>query len=236
MSLHKYFTGTNVALIAVFAGLIAVSTAVPEITLVSGVPISLQTFATVLAAMVLGPWRGLAAVGLYIAVGLVGAPIFANGVAGFEIFARPSWGYLVGMLIATIPVGLIVRTLRRRNALNFMSLLGAGLVSLPVIYAFGVPVLSNKLGINMLTLPAGCEGVGDFASGCVTGLTVGTVPFLPGDLVKIVIAAAVAAAIHRAYPWVLGTKAKASKRIDEAPVATLTDENVEANHESATTV
>lgn len=211
MSLHKYFTGTNVALVAVFAALIAVSTAVPELVLISGVPISLQTFAAVLAAMVLGPWRGFAAVGLYIAVGLAGAPIFTNAVAGFGIFARPTWGYLLGMLIATIPVGLLVRALRRRNALNFTSLLGAGLVSLPVVYAFGIPVLANKLGLNMFTLPAGCEGVGDFASGCVTGLTVGVLPFVAGDLIKVFIAAAVAAAVHRAYPWVLGTAAKAKR-------------------------
>ncbi|WP_430866908.1 biotin transporter BioY [Demequina aurantiaca] len=224
MSLHKYFTGTNVALVAVFAGLIAVSTAVPEISLISGVPISLQTFSTVLAALVLGPWRGASAIGLYIVVGLAGAPIFANGVAGFSIFARPSWGYLLGMLVAAIPVGLIVRRLRRRGALSFVSLLGAGLVSLPVVYAFGVPVLANKLGLNVFTLPAGCEGVGDFASGCVTGLTVGTVPFLPGDLVKVFVAAAVAAAIHRAYPWVLGTRA-ASKQAT-APIKVADDESV----------
>jgi len=218
MSLHKYFTGTNVALIAVFAGLIAVSTIVPEITLISGVPISLQTFSTVLAALVLGPWRGASAIALYIFVGLTGAPIFANGVAGFEIFARPTWGYLLGMLVAAVPVGLIVRTLRRRGALSFVSLLGAGLVSMPIVYAFGVPVLSNKLGLNIFTLPAGCEGVGDFASGCVTGVTVGTVPFLPGDLVKIFAAAAVAAAIHRAYPWVLATRANARRATHSDPV------------------
>jgi len=214
MSLHKYFTGTNVALVAVFAGLIAASTAVPEVTLLSGVPLSLQTFATVLAAMVLGPWRGAAAIALYIIVGLAGAPIFANGVAGLSIFARPSWGYLFGMLLAAIVVGLVVRAQRRRGSLNFVSLLGAGLLSIPVIYAVGVPVLSSKLGINMLTLPAACEGIGDFASGCVTGLTVGTVPFLPGDLFKVFLAAAVGAAIHRAYPWVLGTRAAAASAKD----------------------
>lgn len=227
MSLHKHFTGTNVALVAVFAGLIAVSTAVPEITLVSGVPISLQTFAAVLAALVLGPWRGASAIALYLFVGLAGAPVFTNGVAGFEIFARPTWGYLVGMLVAAVPVGLVVRQVRKRGALSFASLLGAGLLSLPVVYAFGVPVLSSKLGLAVVTLPADCAGVGDFSTGCVTGLSVGTFPFLPGDLIKVFVAAAVAAAVHRAYPWVLGTRAAARRAkasevpADHAPVTTV---------------
>jgi biotin transport system substrate-specific component len=212
----------------VFAGLIAASTAVPEITLVSGVPISLQTFATVLAALVLGPWRGAASITLYLVVGLAGAPVFANGVAGFSIFARPSWGYLFGMLAASFVVGLIVRALRRRGAVSFVSLLGAGLVSLPITYAVGAPILANKLGINLLTLPATCEGIGDFSSGCVTGLGVGIVPFLPGDLIKVFLAAAVAAAVHRAYPWVLGTRAAAKAKTQANPL--------HEDHESAATV
>lgn len=232
MSLHKYFTGTNVALVAVFAGLIAASTAVPEITLVSGVPISLQTFAVVLTALVLGPWRAASAMALYLAVGLVGAPIFANGVAGFEIFARPSWGYLFGMLASTIVVGIIVRAVRRRGAVSFISLLGAGLVSLPITYAFGVPVLANKLAINVLAVPGSCEGIGDFASGCVTGLSVGVAPFLPGDLIKVFLAAAVAAAVHRAYPWVLGTRATAKATAATTPTADITP----ADHDPVTTV
>jgi biotin transport system substrate-specific component len=219
MSLHKYFTGTNVALVAVFAGLIAASTAVPEVTLISGVPLSLQTFATVLAALVLGPWRGFAAVGLYVIIGLAGAPIFANGFGGLTILAGPTWGYMLGMLIATIPVGLIVVGLRRRGALTFVSLLGAGLVSIPVIYAFGVPVLAYKLGLPIFAVPGECEGIGDFSSGCVTGVSVGVIPFVAGDLVKVFAAAAVASAIHRAYPWILGTTSAVRSSGADAPVA-----------------
>lgn len=204
MSLYKHFTGTNVALVAVFAGLIAASTVTPEITMASGVPLSLQTFAAVLAAMVLGPWRGAAAVAVYLIVGLAGAPIFSNGVAGFEIFARPSWGYLPGMLLAAVAVGWLVRWQRERGPLTIVSLLGAGLVSIPIIYAVGVPVLAAKTGIPVLASPEGCAAVSlDWASGCVNGLTAGTLPFLPGDIVKVFLAAGVAAAIHRAYPTIL---------------------------------
>ncbi|SEJ69690.1 biotin transporter BioY [Demequina mangrovi] len=207
---HRGFTAQSIALVAVFAGLIAASTLTPEITLAAGVPLSLQTFAVVVTALVLGPWRALAATALYIAVGLAGAPIFSNGVAGFAIFARPSWGYLLGMLVAAPVVGLIAQLLARRGSLTYVPLLGAGLVSIPIIYAFGVPVLASKLGLNVFTLPADCEGVGDFASGCVTGITVGTVPFLPGDLLKVFLAALVAAAIHRAYPGLLGAARRAA--------------------------
>jgi biotin transport system substrate-specific component len=203
---RAHLNGRNIALVAVFAAFIAASTAVPEITLAAGIPLSLQTFAVVLAGLVLGAWRGAASVLLYLVVGAAGAPIFANFRSGLSVFAGPTGGYLIGFLIAAFVVGLIAQRVRRRGRFAFLNLLGAALVSIPVIYAVGVPWLSLRLGIPMLVLPEGCTGVGDFSSGCVTGLTVGVLPFLIGDIIKVVAAAAVAAAVHRAFPQILPTK------------------------------
>lgn len=202
MSLRTHLTGANVALIAVFAGFIAASTLVPEITLAGGIPLSLQTFAVVLAGLALGPWRGGAAVVLYLVVGLAGAPIFANLRGGPSVFAGPTGGYLVGMAVAAVVVGAIAVAARRRARLNFVSLLAAGLVSIPLIYTVGVPWLAFRLGLPILP-PEGCSSIVDLSEQCVTGITLGLVPFLPGDIIKVVLAAGLAAVLHRAYPTLL---------------------------------
>lgn len=205
--MRAHLTGANIALIAVFAAFIAASTAVPEVMLAFGVPLSLQTFAVVLAGMALGPWRGLAAVLLYITVGVAGAPIFANFRSGPSIFAGPTGGYLVGMALAVVAVGLIVVFLRRGGRLGFVRLFLAGLVSLPVVYAVGVPWLAARTGLPVVGSPAGCESWLDFSEGCANALTVGVVPFVPGDLIKVAAAAVVAAIVHRAYPQLMPARA-----------------------------
>lgn len=205
--MRAHLTGANIALIAVFAAFIAASTAVPEVMLAFGVPLSLQTFAVVVAGMALGPWRGLAAVLLYITVGVAGAPIFANFRSGPSIFAGPTGGYLVGMALAVVAVGLIVVFLRRGGRLGFVRLFLAGLVSLPVVYAVGVPWLAARTGLPVVGSPAGCESWLDFSEGCANALTVGVVPFVPGDLIKVAAAAVVAAIVHRAYPQLMPARA-----------------------------
>ncbi|WP_062526366.1 biotin transporter BioY [Demequina rhizosphaerae] len=224
MAQHRGLTGQSIALVAVFAGLIAASTLVPEVTLLGGVPLTLQTFAIVLAGLLLGPWRALAAVSLYLMLGLVGAPIFANGAAGLVVLTGPTGGYLIGFVLAATVIGALAQILARRGVLArrgpaTASLIAVGLVSIPIVYAVGVPWLVWRTGMPML--PTGCS---EALLDCVSGVTVGVLPFLPGDILKVVAAGIVAAAIHRAYPGLLGSARRASSRAadpeDEAARAT----------------
>lgn len=233
MSSNRTLSGQSIALVAVFAGLIAASTLVPELTLVGGVPITLQTFAIVLTGLVLGPWRALAAVGLYLILGIAGAPIFANGAAGLAILTGPTGGYLIGFIIAAVIVGAIATVFARRGLLTgrvrpTLLLIGAGLVSIPVIYAVGVPWLVWRTGMPLL--PTGCTSITDVD--CVSGLTVGALPFIPGDILKVVVAGIVAAAIHRAYPGLLGAATRAIQA--NAPQASAAPADP-ANHEASVT-
>ena len=68
-------------------------------------PITLQTFGVILAGLVLG-WRrgGLAAL-LYLALGLVGLPIFAEGTGGVAVLSKPSVGYLLAFPVAAALAG-----------------------------------------------------------------------------------------------------------------------------------
>ncbi|MDN4473091.1 biotin transporter BioY [Demequina zhanjiangensis] len=186
MALHKHFTGPNVALVSVFAALVAASTLIPAVSLAGGVPITLQTFAVILAGAVLGPWRGASAVLLYLVVGTAGAPIFAGHVGGPSVWAGPTGGFLAAFIPAAFVTGWIVRAVRRRGRLNLgWLLLACGLGSLVVLNVIGWTWFAIRLGFD---LPA--------------TLAV-ALPFVPGDVIKVVAAAGTAWAVHRAYPGIL---------------------------------
>ena len=177
---------TDLALIGTFAALTAVCSLVAVPVGPSGAPITLQTFAVLLAGAVLGSRRGTLAVLLYLAVGFAGLPVFAQGVGGPATFAKPTLGYLLAFPVAAWLVGLIVERLGRRGWARRAGLIGAaGALGSLVIYAVGVPVLAARLGMSL-----------------AEGLAVNNL-FLPFDAVKVVLVAIVAASVHRAFPDLL---------------------------------
>ncbi|MFH1266177.1 MAG: biotin transporter BioY [Planctomycetota bacterium] len=76
------------------------------------VPLTMQTLAVLLVGGLLGPTLGVSAVAGYLAIGLMGAPVFHNGLGGLAILAGPTGGYLVGFLPAAFLMGLAVRWAR----------------------------------------------------------------------------------------------------------------------------
>jgi biotin transport system substrate-specific component len=179
---------TNLALVAVFAGLIAASTIWPGAELVSGVPITLQTLAVLLAGAALGPWRGASAVVLYLVVGTAGAPIFAGRSAGPAAWTGPTAGFLAGFVIAAFVAGWLVRSMRRRGQLTVSGVIGAcAVASLLVLNVVG-------WGFFMIRLGATAADTVAFAT-----------PFLVGDIIKVFVAGVTGAAVHRAYPGLLGS-------------------------------
>jgi biotin transport system substrate-specific component len=186
MDLRQSFSPTNIALVAVFAGLIAASTIWGGIELQAGVPISLQTFSVILAGAVLGPWRGAAAVIVYLILGTAGLPIFAQHTGGPGVWFGPTAGFLLGFVLAAFVTGWIVRRLHRKKLLSLSGIVGACAVgSLIVLNLVGYTWLSMRIGSNLVDT------------------VVIAIPFLPGDIIKLFLAAIVAHAIHRAYPWIL---------------------------------
>jgi biotin transport system substrate-specific component len=162
---------------SLFAALIAAGAfiAIP----VGPVPIVLQNFFVLLAGLLLG-WRwGLAAVGVYILAGLVGMPVFSAGRAGLGHIAGPTGGYLLSYLPAVVIVGLAVQGFSRLGKTGPKAQLTvdivAGLAGSTVVYAAGVPWLKAVTGVPWP------QAVG-----------IGLLPFLPGDMVKVVAAAVVA--------------------------------------------
>ncbi|WP_075200846.1 biotin transporter BioY [Leucobacter celer] len=177
---------TDLALIATFAAFIAVCAIIPAITIAGPVPFTLQTFAILLTGAVLGARRGFLAALLYLAIGAIGLPVFAGGSAGLAPFAGPTVGYLVSFPLAAAATGFIVSRLPRRGvALSTLFIFLAALAGVVVNHGLGILGLVWRADMTL-----GQAALVD-------------VVFLPGDVVKALLAAIIAAAVHRAFPALL---------------------------------
>jgi biotin transport system substrate-specific component len=185
---RRRWNATDLGLIAVFAALVAGAALVPGLAVNGfGVPITFQTLAVMLTGLVLGPGRGFAAVGLYTLLGLAGLPIFSQGRSGLGILAGPSAGYILAFPIAAGIVGwlatLVIRRTTKTRALWLF--LSATVTSVVVVHSLGVAgiALNTKATLEQA-----------FLSDLV---------FYPGDIIKNILAAVIAVALHRAFPDIL---------------------------------
>jgi len=191
-------TGTDIALIAGFAALIAVCAILPSINVAGPVPITLQTFGVLLTGAVLGARRGFLAVLLYLAIGAAGLPVFAGGTAGLGVFSGPTVGYLVGFPLAAGCCGFIVERLPRR----------AVQTSVPLIFLAGL--VGSALFIHTLGM-AGLVWRLDISWSAAFDIDK---VFWIGDVIKNVLMALVATAVLRAFPDLLPAR---PDRTVEAP-------------------
>jgi biotin transport system substrate-specific component len=161
---------TDVLLVVAGAGLVALSAQVEFMLPGTPVPISGQTFAVLLVGASLGSVLGVSSLLLYLAVGLVGAPVYSGGDSGWEIVRGATGGYLVGFVLAAYVTGLLAE---RRWDRRFSSSVTALLTGTVLIYALGLPWLAH---------------VAD--SGFERTLELGLYPFVVGDLLKLYLAGA----------------------------------------------
>ena len=130
--------------------------------------ITLQFLFTAMAGVLLGPGCGALSQGVYVALGLMGLPIFTTG-GGFGYVLQPTFGFLLGLILIGAISGKSTAPLRIALAC------AAGLAAL---YAVGVPymalILNGYMGKNMSLSAL---------------LWAGMIPFLPGDAIKIAVTA-----------------------------------------------
>lgn len=176
------FDVRDIARIAVFAALIVALGLPGSITVGgSGVPITLQSLGVMLAGAVLGARRGSLAVLVVIALVAVGLPVLAGGRGGLGVFAGPTVGFLIGWLPAAAVIGYFTYRLLPKLSL-IASILINVLGGVVVLYLCGIVGMVLRANLNPWEA------------------LVANAPFLPGDLVKAVLAAIVATAVHRAFP------------------------------------
>lgn len=149
----------DMVLCGVFTTLIAVGAFIK--IPVPVVPFTLQFLFTMLAGLLLGGRKGALCVGVYIILGLVGLPVFAEG-GGLWYIAKPSFGYLLGFMLAAYVTGRMVE--RKKKLLtkwvitvNFLGLLivyGAGMVYYYVIcnYVIDTPIALGPLFLYCFVL------------------------------------------------------------------------------------
>ncbi len=143
------------------------------------VPISLQTLFVLLCGFALGPLHGALAVGLYLVAGFIGLPVFSGGAAGLGHLFGPTGGYLVGFIPCAALGGLAVRKLEPGQTPAWKTLLFWGGLGFAVLYVLGVLRLAMVLDMDL-----------------VKAASVGMLPFLPGDALKLVAACGAARLLH----------------------------------------
>jgi len=136
-----------------------------------GVPITAQTFFLNVAAILLGGQLGAVSQFIYVMLGVVGIPVFAGGKAGLGVLFGPTGGYLLGFILAAFVIGSVNRM--KKNAGIFWYIFSM-VIGMLVIYALGCLQLSFVAKMSFRK-----------------ALAVGAVPFIPGDVIKILLAAIV---------------------------------------------
>jgi biotin transport system substrate-specific component len=168
---------TDVVLIALGAGLLAGSAQVSIALPFTPVPITGQTFAVLLVGASLGAVRGATSALFYLLLGVAGVPVYAHGAEGFAVITGASGGYLVSYPFASALTGWLAE---RRWDRRFSSAVGAMLTGNVLIYLIGLPWLAVVLG-----------------TGLAKTLELGLYPFVPGDMFKLYLAAALLPAAWR---------------------------------------
>ncbi len=177
----------NLTHIALFAAMIAVLGLIPRIDLAAGVPITAQSLGIMLCGTVLGAKRGALAVLLFLALVAAGLPLLSGGRGGLGVFAGPSVGFLVGFPIAAFAAGWIMErtTLSPGTAATAASIIGG----IGVLYLFGISGMALNLGLSL-------------TEASFLGMA-----FLPGDVLKAVVAGLVTQSLARMRPASLLSRA-----------------------------
>lgn len=169
-------------LIGVFAALTGIG-AYLKVFITPELPITLQTLIVIMAGLLLGPGKALLSQVVYLLLGLIGLPIFAQGVVGIAYVVQPSFGFILGFIFGAFLTGLMERGLKKWPMI--LRTVVASLAGMVGIYALGVPymyLIKSFYGNNVAFLL----------------IAAGMIPFALADLVKIVLAVLIRPALQSA--------------------------------------
>lgn len=166
----------DIGLIVAFGTLMAAFARIAVYLPFTPVPITGQTLGVLLTGALLGSRRGGLAMLAYLAEGIAGLPVFAGGNSAWSpssmgppVIVGPSAGYLYSYPLVAFLVGWLAERGWDRNVWRAAAAMALGEI---VIYTVGVPWLAAYVGVD-------------------SALILGLLPFIPGDVIKLVIAAAV---------------------------------------------
>ena len=159
----------DIVYIAVFAVIMAICS---WISIPAAVPFTLQTFGVFIAVGVLGGKRGSLSVLVFLLLGAIGIPVFANFSGGIGVLAGPTGGYIIGFLFSALLMWAMEKLPGKKSVMQIVSMI-AGLI---VCYAFGTVWFVIVYG--RMNGPIGFTAA---LASCV-------VPFIIPDIIKIALA------------------------------------------------
>ena len=142
------------------------------------VPISAQTFAVLLSGVLLGGWYGGLSQVFYIGAGIAGVPWFSGGGSGIAYISGPTGGYIIGFVLAALFIGYFIDRFARAR----------GFFAVFVLMLFANFILIHLPGLLQLSVVTGVRNIYKL-------LSMGTLPFIVGDVAKVLAAAALAKGI-----------------------------------------
>ncbi|MDY4484427.1 biotin transporter BioY [Butyricicoccus porcorum] len=170
-------TKTNVREMALIAVMAAVTCVLGPLSVPIGVvPISFTNLAVYLAIYVLGCKRGTISYIVYLLIGLVGVPVFSSFTGGVGKLFGPTGGYLIGFIFMALICGWFIDKFDCKLVPSFVGMV----LGTIVCYVFGTVWLAYQAGMSFYA-----------------ALAAGVLPFIIGDLVKMVIAAVIGPQVRR---------------------------------------
>lgn len=172
----------DIVYIALFAALMAAINLVPAIQVgFLPVPITAQTLGVMLAGCLIGAKRGGLAILLFVLLVALGLPLLAGGHGGLGVFFGPTAGFIISWPIAAYVTGWLTElNWKRMNTVWFFAFSVIG--GIGIVYLIGIPWLAFVAKLSLF----------DAAKGSLI--------FVPGDLIKAIVAALIAETVRRSYP------------------------------------
>lgn len=173
-------TTKDIVLMALFAALTAALGLFPSITIpMIAVPITAQTLGPMLAGSILGARRGGLSIVLFVVLVLAGLPLLAGGRGGLAVLFGPTAGFLLAWPFAAALIGWLHERTPPGFAVSILANVAGGIV---LIYAVGIPWLSVAANLPLAKA------------------AIGSAAFIPGDVVKVLLAAVIADTVRRTAP------------------------------------
>ncbi|MFN4206164.1 MAG: biotin transporter BioY [Agrobacterium albertimagni] len=180
-------TTRDIVLAALFTAIIIVLGVIPPVPIpLLPVPITAQSMGVMLAGCIIGAKRGAAAYALLVVLVAVGLPVLSGGRGGLNVLMGPTGGYIFGWIIGAFVTGFLAEKLVREGQSAVRQMTGFFVAS--VVGGIGVVYLC---GMPWLSLVAGTP---------FDKVVLGSLAFIPGDLVKAAIATLAARAVLVGYP------------------------------------
>lgn len=174
MTEKRFWDVRTMALIAVMA---AVTCVLGPLSLPIGVvPISFTNLAIYLTVYILGGKRGTVSYLVYLAIGFVGVPVFSGFTGGAGKLLGPTGGYLIGFIFLALIFGGFRDRFQGKTVPCFLGML----LGTAVTYGFGTAWLAFSAGM-----------------GFYQALAAGVLPFIPGDIIKMIVSAVVGPQVHK---------------------------------------